>query len=215
METSPAAKMFHVLVVMGAALGCARRPIADSAASESSEGGSSDASSAAGSSSVATSTTSTSTSAGSSTEASASTAAGTSTAGTSATTTTGAPDDPTDCRHPQQFLCDSYNPPVGCVCDPDAPLSPEDCEETAQFSCADPWFPIGCVCDPSLPTGPEACRVPSAFNCVSYGPVFVDCRCECRSGPPTPQSAEDCADAGGGFGCLMEPFACCCFPLIV
>lgn len=214
METSPAAKMFHVLVVMGAALGgaCTTRPLGDGTSEGPSSGVTTDTSqTTSGSTSdpgnTVTSTTTTSTTEAPTTGATIAAA----TDASSGAASTGVIDGPEDCAAPQQLHCESYEPPTQCVCDPEAPLSPDDCPFSQQFTCAAWWNtpPWGCVCDLDAPLGPEACPVPSAFNCTPWEPEWTGCSCECGYGPPQPLGQEDC-DPGAVFWCEFEPFGCCC-----
>jgi hypothetical protein len=98
-----------------------------------------------------------------------------------------APLGPSDCAHPQQLQCSLGVP---CVCDKAAPLAPSDCPTTAQFQCDDWLLPCGCRCEPQAPASPLACGcdagVPGdaavtcqqgTWQCHSYEPPVG---CECR-----------------------------------
>jgi hypothetical protein len=69
--------------------------------------------------------------------------------------TPAAPLGPLDCAHPQQLQCDIVGSP--CTCDNGAPLAPTDCAATAQFQCVDWTLPCDCRCVPSAPPSPAAC----------------------------------------------------------
>lgn len=208
MDADLSARMFHVLVVMGAALGgCTARPI----------GGETDGGSTTG-------TSTTGDDPGTTTEAptpvtSSTTSSATSTTSTTSTSTTDDPgttaapviDEPLDCPETEQFHCESYDPLLNCICDPNAPVTPEDCDHPQHFRCEGYWSggPYGCFCDPNAPLNPDDCAFPVNFNCDQYGTPPTGCSCECSYGPATPQSEDDCA----GFGfyyCAFEPYGCCC-----
>lgn len=212
MDGSPS-RLFHVLVMMGAALGggCTSRPVGDTDAGtggtgQASTGGTADPTTGGPAATTATATTGEPATTG---------PAGTSTGvvDPSGGSSTGGPiDEPEDCAAPQQFKCESYEPNTHCTCDPNAPLTPDDCAHPAQFFCEGWWlFPqTGCFCDEDAPLKPEDCPVPSAFNCSEYDPEFVSCQCECRWGSdPTPETDEDCGPASW-IECLQDTFACCC-----
>jgi hypothetical protein len=200
--------MFHVLVVMGAALGgCG--PVSPSGgtdgATSSNTTGDDPGVTTSTSGSITTSTTGPATTTSTSSTSSTSTTL----ASTGAIGSTGVIDDPEDCEFPQQLKCESYQPPTHCVCDPNAPIVPTDCEFTQQFKC-DVWWqdpPWGCTCDLDAPLAPEECPVPQAFNCSDYEPDFVGCTCECDYGPPHPESEKDCTSP---YYCEFEPIGCCC-----
>jgi hypothetical protein len=77
---------------------------------------------------------------------------------------------PADCEKPQQLDCTG---PGGCQCNPTSPLVPTDCARTEQFTCADWTQPCGCRCDVNAPS-PDGgtCQV----FCHSYDPP-VGCWC--------------------------------------
>lgn len=212
MDPRAAARMFHVLVVMGASLGgCTMRPVG-----ETEGGGATGTTGTTGGKGSSTSTTTGASATGTSTVADTSTSSapttGSPTTGaveTSAGSTTGPVDGPEDCEHPQDLHCASYSPNVDCYCDPDSPLVPEDCDHPQQFICEAWWIDAGCSCDPDAPLVPEDCPVPSSFHCSEYNPEFVSCSCECYWGPPSPQGDADCMD-WGPYWCDYEPYACCC-----
>jgi hypothetical protein len=107
----------------------------------------------------------------------------------------GAPDDPlgpAQCTHPQQLQCANAGPyrivstPHGCTCDTTAPLVPTDCPETTQFHCVDWTSPCGCWCDSSAPASSDACTAPRPdaappWTCHSYDPPVA---CVCVTIPP-------------------------------
>lgn len=231
MDSTLAARMFHTLVVMGAALGAGCGPQAPPGDQDNSSGAgpgsSGDATAAPGSTAPGTgtpgdpsqattipsdpSTTSTTdpTQASTTVHSATSEAPTTGAPETTEPGTTGPIDDPKDCASPQQFKCDdSFE---RCFCDPDAPLTPDDCRSPNQFICQQPWEdpPWGCECDPNAPAKPEDCPSPINFNCWQYDPIAVGCRCECEWGPPNPQNDDDCSQSGFFF-CTHEPVACCC-----
>jgi hypothetical protein len=100
-----------------------------------------------------------------------------------------APRGPFDCAHPQELQC-SYVSSPPCVCNAGAPLAPTDCATTAEFLCDDWTLPCGCRCAPQAPPSPEACGcdagaptdagpVPCSrgiWYCHSYEPP-VGCGC--------------------------------------
>lgn len=102
----------------------------------------------------------------------------------------GTPDDPlspAQCAHPQQLQCSNAGPYTsvstthGCTCDRTAPLAPTDCPETTQFHCVDWTSPCGCWCDPGAPASADACTGPRPdaappWTCHSYDPP-VGCAC--------------------------------------
>lgn len=99
-----------------------------------------------------------------------------------------APHSAQDCPQPQQFQCDG----AACGCDPSAPRSPTDCPQTAQFVCSSFAPPCSCRCDLEAGIDPGACCGDAGFDgagpCVNYStfsqwscqsyepPVGCDCR---------------------------------------
>jgi hypothetical protein len=210
MDAELSARMFHVLVVMGAALGgCGPTPPSDGAtdgATASSTTGDDPGATTQAPGPVTTSTTDPATTTSTTSTTSTSTTLDSTGAGS-----TGVIDDPADCEFPQQLKCAEYFPPTDCECDKDAPLVPADCEFTPQFKC-DLWYldpPWGCACDLNAPLSPDECPVPQAFNCRYYDPDLIGCSCECEYGPPHPESEEDCVNTGFYY-CAFEPIGCCC-----
>jgi len=84
--------------------------------------------------------------------------------------TQSAPHGPADCDKPQQLDCTGLGP---CTCNSSSPLVPTDCAKTEQFDCAEWTAPCGCHCNLDAPL-PEAgtCQV----FCHSYDPP-VGCYC--------------------------------------
>ena len=88
-----------------------------------------------------------------------------------------APLGPADCPVPEQFSCKAGSSGfTECSCDPGAPIVPTDCASTTQFDC----FPFApekracCHCDASAPVDESACS--HGWSCQSYDPP-VGCRC--------------------------------------
>ncbi len=99
---------------------------------------------------------------------------------------------PGQCAHPQQLQCGNFPPYAqvstahGCACDTTAPLVPTDCPHTSQFSCEDWTTPCGCWCVPDAPTAPSDCTQPPPdaavpWTCHSYDPPVG---CACLTVPP-------------------------------
>ena len=84
-----------------------------------------------------------------------------------------APLGPFDCAHPQQLQCSFGASP--CVCNAGAPLAPTDCATTAEFQCDDWALPCGCDAGAPTDAGPVAC-LQDTWVCHSYEPP-VDCLC--------------------------------------
>jgi hypothetical protein len=87
---------------------------------------------------------------------------------------------PSDCAMPQQFIpayqCGGAN--TASRCDTTAPLTPSDCAHTYQFVCADWSSNCGCRCDSTAPGDVSVCtagRSPMLL-CYSYDPP-VGCSC--------------------------------------
>lgn len=57
-----------------------------------------------------------------------------------------APDDPTLCEKTQDYHCESYEPMTGCRCVKGSPATEADCASPAFFSCRVDEPPIGCDC---------------------------------------------------------------------
>jgi hypothetical protein len=156
-------RLFHSLVVLGAALGAgcgARSQMLPGDPPAGADGGG-----GAGGSSTATATV----------------GAGGTTASSGAggfTTTTGTEiNDPSDCEHSSQYTCD-LGPDGGiCKCDPSLPTGPQDCLTTADFHCQgyDPEY-VTCYCDPSSPDKPEDCPNADFFYCDIDSPP-TGCYC--------------------------------------
>jgi len=225
MEPGLSARMFHALVVMGAALGGGCGPVAAPSKGTSSGDGSSSSTAPVDPSAATTAMTATSATPGTTTSAGTTSSTGEATTttpvtGSGATTlveTTGPGpiDSPDDCAAPQQFKCTLIDDVMVCACDADAPLGPEDCDGAGQFYCAQPWLdpPIGCFCNPDAPRGPDDCASPNNYNCQNFNdPTPAQCRCDCEYDAPNPQGEEDCLS--GNYWCAFEPFGCCCFPQI-
>lgn len=168
-------KLFHCIVVMGAAMGAGCGG-GEKAVAPDRDGGGPDVSPEAGSSPD-----------GACTEAGGfATAPGCFYTGV-CSGTPAAPLGPLDCAHPQQLQCDILGSP--CTCDNGAPLVPTDCAATAQFECVDWTLPCGCRCVPMAPASPAACGCDagaaddaavacsySIWACHSYEPP-VGCVC--------------------------------------
>jgi hypothetical protein len=97
-----------------------------------------------------------------------------------------APLRPEDCAKPQQLICD---PSDSCRCDLGAPEVATDCPFTAQFDCADWLQPCGCQCDADAAVDPSACGCDAGtandaavlcpfgqWYCHTYDPP-VGCEC--------------------------------------
>jgi hypothetical protein len=99
-----------------------------------------------------------------------------------------APSAPRDCPFPQQLECDG----AACACDPTAPLGASDCAETGQFTCDD-WSALcGCRCNTGAVLDAAACcgddpivvgptcfdeNATLSWSCESYDPpIGCDCR---------------------------------------
>lgn len=87
-----------------------------------------------------------------------------------------APLGPADCPVPEQFSCKSVTSRVECSCDTSAPIVPTDCPSTTQFDCFpfDPAKRACCRCEASAPSDESACS--RGWSCQSYDPP-VGCRC--------------------------------------
>ncbi len=112
-----------------------------------------------------------------------------------------APSSPLDCDHPQQLQCGGASTPTGCVCADGAPLLPADCPNAAEFTCDDWTQPCGCACvtgaptdasqccpilDASTPDAADAAPAPTPacdtiWSCHTYDPPTG---CACRMIPP-------------------------------
>jgi hypothetical protein len=172
-------KLFHCIVVMGAAIGegCGgeERTIAGAEAGHSDAGDLVDASGASLESSTCPTPPSLEPAMGCS-----STCRG----------TAAAPRSPQDCPQPQELQCG----PGTCTCDLTSPLQAGDCSQTGQFVCDDWTTPCGCRCNLDAGVDPVACcgdaavamdanvacgnpSTRRAWSCYSYDPpVGCDCR---------------------------------------
>ena len=130
-----------------------------------------------------------------------------------------APLGPEDCGGAQRFFCGARVCPPGetceslnnvaCRCEPDAPLTPDDCPEGAgQFECIghEPTL-RSCSCDPLRPGVPESCPTTDAFVCQSYSPVY-----ECQCHPNIVDEATCESDELCEYSCVSETprFGCEC-----
>jgi hypothetical protein len=205
----PAAKLFHCVVVMGAAMGsgCGSGHLvdadagADAAGAGGSSGGAGASSGGAGGSS----------SGFGAADCDAGAIVFSNYGCMNMTVCPGTPDaaiSPADCQHPEDLRCGVPSSPTGCVCIPGAPHTAADCPDPAQFICDDYAMPCGCQCVANAPTGPEQCcpaldasadaadagdgsvadaafvPAPSCqtpFTCHSYDPPTG---CACRMIPP-------------------------------
>jgi hypothetical protein len=90
----------------------------------------------------------------------------------------GAPviDDPSDCPSANQFQCKYIDDKLVCFCDPNAPAGPEACEQTADFHCSqyEPEY-VSCKCEPGSPTKAEDCG--EQFWACSYYDPPIGCHC--------------------------------------
>jgi hypothetical protein len=99
-----------------------------------------------------------------------------------------APRRPQDCPLPQELECNPVT--SSCQCDLAAPLSATDCPLTAQFRCDDWLQPCGCKCVVDAALDPSACGCDTGaatdaasgcpggtWACHSYDPPVG---CECR-----------------------------------
>ena len=210
----PPNKLFHTLVLMGAALthgACGDDGSSSGEAGSDSESASSTAGMTSTSgpgptgSGVDTITTSTSsspseteseTSAGASTGVDSATTASTTTApgSTDSSTGAGATTDGggttgealPDCAGPGQIVCETWEPTSGCACDEDRPATAEDCEHTQQYTC----------------------------EYVAWGQQGVEAMMACACNLDAPLIEADCMDFI--FSCVIDdpPTMCRCFPLI-
>jgi hypothetical protein len=80
------------------------------------------------------------------------------------------PMSPSDCDQPQQLQCTG----TGCRCDTAAPIAPRDCPHTEEFTCQDWSRSCGCSCSASAPLDGGACN--GVWSCHSYDPP-VGCYC--------------------------------------
>ena len=64
---------------------------------------------------------------------------------------------PDDCTHPQDLICGLPSSPTGCQCVAGSPQSAVDCPVPAQFTCDDWTLPCGCRCVPDAPTEASQC----------------------------------------------------------
>jgi hypothetical protein len=162
MASSRIDRLFHSLVVLGAAMGAGCGGNVEVASSGANTGGGQGGDSTTGSG------------AGDSTG----TAGAGGLIGTGGTTTTTSKviDDPSDCEHSSQFVCANC-PDCGCMCDPNLPAGPEDCGGTQHFHCQsyDPQYAT-CYCDPNSPEKPEDCASPGYFYCDVQDPP-TGCHC--------------------------------------
>ncbi len=152
-------RLFHSIVVVGAAIGAAGCP-----STVTQEGTSSGTGGSGGSGTGSSSSTSTGSAGGSST-------GGGGQGGSSGIT------QPSDCPSTTQFFCDFTPNGTVCYCDMDAPLGPEACENTQDFQC-EQYQPdyVGCHCDPNAPLVPEDCPPSFFFACAIKMPP-IGCQC--------------------------------------
>jgi hypothetical protein len=85
-------------------------------------------------------------------------------------------DDASDCPSASQFQCDYVDDKLVCLCDPNAPAGPEACEQTADFHCwqYEPEY-VTCECVPGSPAKAEDCG-DDYWYCSYYEPP-VGCQC--------------------------------------
>ncbi len=162
METNHAKRLFHTVVVVGAAFapGCGGKVVFDGT------GG-------AGGSGVGNGAGNGSTAQGPN---------GSSSKG--ATASTGSSDpcqsvDPSTCASPAQYTCAPCGEGFGmkCVCDTKAPLKPTDCVTTADFHCQSYMPFTGCTCVPGSPTSASQCADSLYFQCLGGFSPPVGCDC--------------------------------------
>ncbi|MEZ4300665.1 MAG: hypothetical protein R3B70_37355 [Polyangiaceae bacterium] len=155
-------RLFHSLVVLGAAMGAGCDPHVEVPGATGGSGGGQGGSGASTSMGGSTGTTSGSVGPGST----GSTGSG--------TTTDSYAKDPSDCEYTSQFACNAEGT---CHCDPSLPKGPEDCLSTADFSCLE-YMPeyVTCYCYEPAPDKPEDCDDPTFFHCAIDNPP-IGCYC--------------------------------------
>lgn len=86
-------------------------------------------------------------------------------------------DDPSDCPSTAQYHCMYVNDGLLCYCDPNAPTGPEACEKTADFHCSEyePDY-VSCKCVPGSPATAEGCEDFRFWYCSYYDPP-MGCMC--------------------------------------
>jgi len=102
-----------------------------------------------------------------------------------------------DCVYSAQYLC----MPSGCYCNLDAPMTAEDCADSSTFSCMNvDGHREACIC--TTISTPEQCDHPQQLWCS-------DNRCVCDPGAPL--SACEC-EHGASFWCASydPPTSCYC-----
>ncbi|MBK7585130.1 MAG: hypothetical protein IPI67_33690 [Myxococcales bacterium] len=104
---------------------------------------------------------------------------------------------PSNCEHSSQFVCEWCSCPPGgiCLCSPYLAASSI----------------LTCKCDPNKPSGPDACASTAEFFCNQWGPPWSDCYCF----KGVPASAADCPGTGQ-WTChsYSPPIGCKCFSII-
>jgi hypothetical protein len=185
-------KLFHCIVVMGAAMGagCGGKeevagPVSGDAGTDATSGSSSGSAGSSGSTSEAGGLMFPQ-DAGCDSPPSFGSGPGCQYNGVCGAGTPQAPLGPHDCAHPQQLECNFGMP---CTCNTAAPLVPSDCPSTSEFHCDDWLRPCGCRCSPNAVPGPSACGCDGGaaadasqwcpggvWQCHSYEPP-VDCQC--------------------------------------
>lgn len=90
--------------------------------------------------------------------------------------TADAPLGPADCAAPEQLNCRFGASSVECSCDPSAPMVPTDCATTTQFNCVvfEATLRACCSCDLGAPADSSECS--HGWQCQSYDPPS-GCRC--------------------------------------
>jgi len=195
LDMPPVARLFHGIVVMGAALGCGGRSERVGAEGATGQGGARSGTAGAGPASGAPNT-----GAGA-----AGAAAGGAAAGGAAGRAVIA--GPKDCAYYAQFdcadpdfwrNCQVFTPPptcstdeanLNCFCNANAPQTAEDCPRTQQFTC---WgyyeqTVVGCRCDPNAPLAATDCAGTQQYHCRDLAP---EAGCECNLDAPL--AAADC-----------------------
>jgi hypothetical protein len=86
-------------------------------------------------------------------------------------------DDAGQCPSATQFFCEWTPDGTVCHCDPTAPAGPEACAHTQDFHCNE-YTPVytGCTCRPGSPLTAADCPDPQFFVCaVQDPPIGCDC----------------------------------------
>lgn len=121
----------------------------------------------------------------------------------------------TGCLYLDRMICESYEPPEGCVCHDNAPAPHELCDDPGDYTCqhvaiVPDWrsseIPYaGCSCSDDAPRHPDDCESAVDFRCVNPDEPF-GCLCEAGS----PETPEDCATPERFFCQQYEPYRTGC-----